>query len=98
MAPPRAPTPWRPPPPAPRAPPPPRAPRPPPPPPPRPPPPAAWRARAAELVERHPGTLVEDKEHGFVIHYRLAPDAGPEAEALMAALVAEDPQAFTLLE
>jgi trehalose 6-phosphate phosphatase len=60
--------------------------------------PAAWRARAAELVERHPGTLVEDKEHGFVIHYRLAPEAGPEAEALMASLVAEDPEAFTLLE
>ncbi len=61
-------------------------------------PPAAWRSRAAALLDRHPGTLIEDKEHGFVIHYRLAPAAGPEAEAMMASLVAEDPAAFTLLE
>nr|WP_240756884.1 trehalose-phosphatase [Roseicella aquatilis] len=61
-------------------------------------PPAAWRTRADALVARHPGTLVEDKAHGFVIHYRQAPEAGPEAEALMASLVAEDPAAFDLLE
>jgi trehalose 6-phosphate phosphatase len=61
-------------------------------------PPAAWRARAADLVGRHPGALIEDKEHGFVFHYRQAPEAGPEAEALLASLVAEDPEAFSLLE
>jgi len=61
-------------------------------------PPVAWRARATALLETHPGTLIEDKEHGFVLHYRLAPAAGPEAQALLAALVAEDPLAFTLLE
>ncbi|MBD0275757.1 MAG: trehalose-phosphatase, partial [Acetobacteraceae bacterium] len=33
--------------------------------------PAEWRDRAAALVERFPGTLIEDKEHGFVVHYRL---------------------------
>jgi trehalose 6-phosphate phosphatase len=60
--------------------------------------PAAWRARAAELLARHPAALIEDKEHGFVLHYRQAPEAGPEAEALLASLVAEDPAAFTLLE
>jgi len=60
--------------------------------------PAAWRERAAALVERFPGALIEDKEHGFVVHYRQAPEAGPEAEALLASLVAEDPAAFTLLE
>ncbi|MDB5372343.1 MAG: Trehalose 6-phosphate phosphatase [Belnapia sp.] len=61
-------------------------------------PPAIWRAHADALVARYPGALVEDKAHGFVIHYRQAPDLGPEAEALLAALVAEDPQRFSLLE
>lgn len=61
-------------------------------------PPAAWRAHADALVGRHPGALVEDKTHGFVIHYRQAPELGPEAEALLAALVAEDPTGFSLLE
>jgi trehalose 6-phosphate phosphatase len=61
-------------------------------------PPAAWRVRADELAARHPGALIEDKEHGFVIHYRQAPGAGAEAEALLASLIAEDPAAFTLLE
>jgi len=61
-------------------------------------PPAAWRVRADELAARHPGALIEDKEHGFVFHYRQAPDAGDEAHALLASLVAEDPAAFTLLE
>lgn len=61
-------------------------------------PPPEWRARADALVARHPGALVEDKTHGFVVHYRQAPELGPEAEALLAAMVAEDPLAFTLLE
>jgi trehalose 6-phosphate phosphatase len=60
--------------------------------------PAAWRVRADELASRHPGALIEDKEHGFVFHYRQAPEAGPEAEALMRALVNEDPLGFTLLK
>lgn len=60
--------------------------------------PAAWRARAVAFLTRYPAALIEDKEHGFVIHYRQAPEAGPEAEALLAALVAEDPTRFTLLE
>ena len=61
-------------------------------------PPAAWRAKADALVARYPGALVEDKTHGFVIHYRQAPELGPEAAALLTALVAGDPSGFTLLE
>ena len=61
-------------------------------------PPAAWRVQADALVARHPGALIEDKAHGFVLHYRQAPDAGPEAAALLARLVAEDPAGFDLLE
>ncbi len=60
--------------------------------------PPAWRERAASLLERFPGTLIEDKEHGFVVHYRLAPAAGPAAKAMLDELVAEAPGAFTLLE
>jgi trehalose 6-phosphate phosphatase len=61
-------------------------------------PPRTWRDRALPLVEKHPGTLIEDKAHGFVIHFRQAPEAEAEARALMAELVAEAPEAFTLLE
>lgn len=61
-------------------------------------PPVSWRARVVALVEKHPGALIEDKEHGFVLHYRQAPEAGSEGEALLRSLVAEDPLAFTLLE
>jgi trehalose 6-phosphate phosphatase len=61
--------------------------------------PAEWRERAAALVERFPGALIEDKEHGFVVHYRLAPAAGPVAKALLDELLAGAPDdAFTLLE
>lgn len=62
--------------------------------------PAQWRERAAGLVERFPGTLIEDKEHGFVIHYRLAPAAGPAAKALLDELLAGAPggDGFTVLE
>ena len=62
--------------------------------------PAAWRDRAAALLEQFPGTLIEDKEHGFVVHYRLAPTAGPAAKALLDGLIegAGPGGGFTLLE
>ena len=63
--------------------------------------PAEWRDRAAALVERFPGTLIEDKEHGFVVHYRLAPAAGPVAKALLDELLdgaGPNGGGFTLLE
>ncbi|HYZ31356.1 MAG TPA: trehalose-phosphatase [Crenalkalicoccus sp.] len=61
-------------------------------------PPARWRELAEALAARHPGALVESKTHGFVLHYRLAPEAGPPARDLLAALVTETPERFTLLE
>lgn len=60
--------------------------------------PPEWRERATALLERFPGTLIEDKEHGFVVHYRLAPTAGPAAKAMLDELVAGPPAGFTLLE
>ena len=39
-------------------------------------PPPVWVEAAAALAQPHPGVLVETKRNGFVLHYRLAPDAG----------------------
>ena len=59
--------------------------------------PPAWRERAAAWAAAHPGALVEDKTHGFVVHYRQAPAAGEAARALLERLVAQDPERFALL-
>jgi len=45
--------------------------------------PAAWRAAAEAFVAARPGTLLEPKSAGFVLHYRLAPAQGPAAQALL---------------
>ena len=37
--------------------------------------PPLWLERAASLAAGHPGAMVEHKRHGFVLHYRGAPDA-----------------------
>lgn len=53
-------------------------------------PPASWQAEVEVLAAAHPGALVEPKEHGFVLHYRLAPEAGAPARALLDALIADN--------
>ena len=60
-------------------------------------PPALWRAEAERLAARHPGVLVESKRHGFVLHYRQAPEAGEALHAALSALVREQADAFHLL-
>lgn len=60
-------------------------------------PPAAWRVRLAALAASFPGAFIEDKVHGFVLHFRQAPEAGPAAQALLETLVAEAPDLFALL-
>ncbi|WP_439596944.1 trehalose-phosphatase [Falsiroseomonas sp.] len=60
-------------------------------------PPAAWRARADLLLQSFPNAFIEDKTHGFVLHFRQAPEAGPAARALLESLVAEAPDSFALL-
>ncbi len=39
--------------------------------------PVAWLAEAEALVAAHPGSILERKSRSFVLHYRLAPPAGP---------------------
>src|SRR5215213_10178937 len=50
--------------------------------------PPEWRERAAAVAQGFPGALIEDKEHGFVVHFRLAPAAGPVAKTLLDEMLA----------
>jgi trehalose 6-phosphate phosphatase len=59
-------------------------------------PPPAWLHAAEAFAAAHPGALVEPKSHGFVLHYRQAPQAEALARALLAALLTAD-SAFELL-
>jgi trehalose 6-phosphate phosphatase len=59
--------------------------------------PQAWRDAAQRLVAAHPGALLEHKPRGFVVHYRLAPAAGPALHAALAALLAGQ-AAFDLMQ
>ncbi len=60
-------------------------------------PPASWLGRARLLAEAFPGAFVEAKEHGFVLHYRQAPEAAGMAQGLLESLIAEAPDQFTLM-
>jgi len=55
-------------------------------------PPNGWIETAEAAVARHPGALLERKSRGFVLHFRLAPDAGPALRAAIAPLVEADPR------
>lgn len=50
-------------------------------------PPPRWREAARAIAARTPGTRVEDKDGGFVLHYRAAPDAGPQLHEALRALL-----------
>lgn len=58
--------------------------------------PDEWFAEAERLVAAHPGSLFERKRRGFVLHYRLAPEAGGPLGDGALALVATDPEHFQL--
>ena len=50
----------------------------------RPPQPAVpdeWLVEVERLVRAHAGALLEKKAHGFTLHYRAVPDAGPAFQA-----------------
>ena len=61
-------------------------------------PPAAWIIDAARIVDRHPGALLEQKQRGFVFHYRLAPECGPALLEAALALIAPERDRFQVLE
>ena len=47
------------------------------------------RVRVEAFAAAMPGLLVEEKPAGIALHYRLAPDEGPRADAFIAALAKE---------
>jgi trehalose 6-phosphate phosphatase len=61
-----------------------------------PPPPPAWIEIGKRLEAAHPGSLFEQKPHGFGLHFRLAPDSGPAIQASLASLV-EGSTAFEMI-
>jgi trehalose 6-phosphate phosphatase len=50
--------------------------------------PEPWLAAAERLAAEHPGTLLERKARGFVLHYRNAPIASSALHEAIAALIA----------
>ena len=60
-------------------------------------PPVEWVIEASRIVERHPGTMLEQKQRGFVFHYRAVPGAGPDLREAAAALIAPEADRFQIL-
>ncbi len=56
--------------------------------------PPEWREAAARLAAAHPGVVFEDKPHGFVLHYRQTPHAGPELGRALTALLDGETELF----
>ena len=50
--------------------------------------PDGWLPHAAAWAGAHEGVRLEEKRTGFVLHFRQAPDAGPEAHRFLSELVA----------
>ena len=60
-------------------------------------PPVSWVIDAARIVAQHPGAMLEQKQRGFVFHYRAVPEAGPALRDAAAALVAPEADRFQVL-
>jgi trehalose 6-phosphate phosphatase len=58
--------------------------------------PPEWLAEAERMAVAHPGTLLEHKARGFVLHYRNAPAAGQPLHDALAVMLAHSPY-FALL-
>ena len=51
-------------------------------------PPAEWLSAVETLARHNPGTLLERKARGFVLHYRAVPALGPALQAALEAMIA----------
>ena len=60
-------------------------------------PPPDWVIAAAAIAEQHPGALLEQKQRGFVLHYRAAPQHGPALQAALLDLLAPRADQFHLM-
>jgi trehalose 6-phosphate phosphatase len=59
--------------------------------------PEAWLEAASAVVAAHPGTRLERKSRGFVLHYRTAPEAGTALHAVLDGLVGGNSTEFELM-
>ncbi|UFN50264.1 trehalose-phosphatase [Roseomonas sp. OT10] len=57
----------------------------------------AWRQAVDDFAATHEGVVREQKRHGLVLHFRLAPEAEGAALALLEALAAEAPDDFRVV-
>ena len=53
--------------------------------------PAGWAERAMAAAAQHEGALYEPKAHGFVLHYRKAPQAGEHLQAMALDILGQHP-------
>jgi trehalose 6-phosphate phosphatase len=61
-------------------------------------PPVEWVLEAARIADAHPGALLEQKQRGFVLHYRAVPALGPALREAALALIAPLADQFQLME
>lgn len=61
-------------------------------------PPVEWVIEAARIADAHPGVLLEQKQRGFVLHYRAVPALGPLLRKAALALIAPQAHEFQLME
>ncbi|UUX50715.1 trehalose-phosphatase [Nisaea acidiphila] len=59
---------------------------------------AAIRARAEQLASEHVELRVEDKGQAIAVHFRAAPDLGPDVHRALASIVAASGNALALLQ
>ncbi len=60
--------------------------------------PVEWVLEAARIADAHPGVLLEQKQRGFVLHYRAVPALGPMLRDAALALIAPRSGEFQLME
>jgi trehalose 6-phosphate phosphatase len=60
-------------------------------------PPPEWLAEAERLAGETSGVLLERKQHSFVLHYRLAPAAGPALREAMERMLAGHSEDFAIM-
>ena len=59
--------------------------------------PVAWIVEAARIVDAHPGALLEQKQRGFVLHYRADPSLGAALRLAVERLIAPQADRFQLM-
>lgn len=61
-------------------------------------PPVEWVIEAARIADEHPGVLLEQKQRGFVLHYRAVPELGEMLREAALRLIAPQADRFQLME